>query len=140
MNPIPDIRERLLGLLLITLTEFSAVQLMPYVPRDDFYYVVCGAFNLVTLAALQSIGSASVTVDLAKLTFAQLCIQAIGWVLYSRYLSPDFYNVSIHAIVAATYARILIKGRDDGAEDDFDRSIFHRHAIKRGGAGSEVHQ
>lgn len=136
-----DKEGRIFALLLISAVELASVQLLPFVPRDDFYFVACGAFNLLTLSRLSVVPATSLIVDLAKLTFIQLCLQCLGWILYASEIKPYFYNASIPLIVAVTYIRILLTGEYDGnAASNTRWSFIHINACKRIISSIKVHK
>lgn len=141
MNLLRGWEDRIFAALLISLVEYGSSAIIPFVPRNDFYFLVCGGFNFVTLLVLTGYEKTELVVDLCKLVYLQLCVQFVGWVLYSFYCGPSFYNFAIHVVVVATYIRILLIGeRDEHFKNDPDRSIFSLHVDKWGSNRNEVHQ
>ncbi len=136
-----DMKARLSALFFILFVEASAYFIMPYAPRDELYYAAAGSFNFLTLALLTAIKNNRLQADLMRLTFLQLIIQFMGWVLYSLYMPAHLYNWGIHAIVAATFVRIFWLGRNDGDPAmHSDRRIFHRAFLWRIGDTRGVHK
>lgn len=136
-----DWEARIFALFLITATEFVAQLVLPFAPRNDLYFVICGTINLGGLLLLTVTESRQFMVDLTKLTFLQLCLQFLGWCLYCAYSTAHFYNWSIHIVVAATYLRILWPWDDAATNTDrSDRLLVRRHYRVRSLYTSEVPQ
>lgn len=134
-------KARLFALFFISAIEFIAALALPHVPRNDLYFAACGAINFCTLLVFTVMGNDRLMVDLAGLTFAQLCIQFGGWVLYSMYLPAHLYNWGINFIVVATYVRIFWIGAEGGNfTSHLDRRLFPGNAFQWTGYTFEAHK
>ena len=108
----------------VSFVEWFSGDIIKLFPFNDFYYASCGAINLLALLFISGMKRSALMVDLAVLAFAQLCLQAVGWLLYSCYFHPDFYNWSIRTVVLATYARILwVRDNDRNYKGDPNREL-----------------
>jgi hypothetical protein len=106
--------ERIKAFALIAGVEYVSSLLLPFVPRDDWYFVACAAFNLFTIYGLEKFFAVTqLALDLFVLTILQIAIQVGGWLLYAIGFRPTIYNCSIHIIVIVTLLRILWVGRND---------------------------
>lgn len=127
--------ERFYALCLIGGIELISSYLLPFSPRNELYYMFCGAFNALTISILITrFHYTQLSRDLLRLAVAQAAIQLSGIVLYLLpKLSPivreifpvGIYNYGIHIVVALTFLRILIvrKG-DESAARAYRRSLF----------------
>ena len=114
-------------LLLVSAVEFISDKVLKHITADDFYFVTCVIFNLITLGFLVIFQKNKLVRDISILTFIQLLIQIAGWVAYSFYLPPTVYNYSIHIIVFITYLRIFFPIKYDGNyKNTGSDSLVHR--------------
>lgn len=109
-------KQRILALLMILMTEYIASVICPLAPRNQWYYPIASVFNIMTLSFLLSFIPTKLIVDLVKLTAIQFCLQGLGWALYALHFHPTalIYNWSIRIIVLVTFLRLFIVGKHDG--------------------------
>ena len=108
-----ELKARIFALSFLVFVEWSSTYVLEYVPANDWYFVVCGIFNIATLLIFTALSSRPLMVALVKLTFLQLLIQFMGWCIYAISMTPLFYNCSIKVLVLVTFFRILWVGKDD---------------------------
>jgi hypothetical protein len=118
-------------LLLISMVEFVSDKALKYITADDFYFVTCVIFNLITLVILAIMQKNRLVRDVAVLTFIQMLIQIGGWVAYSFYMPPRAYNLCIHGIVFITYIRIFLPIKYDGLHKNTrsNRLVHRSHRL-----------
>lgn len=127
--------ERFYALILIGSIEFISSYLLPYSPRNELYYMFCGAFNAITLSILVTRFRYTLLArDLFQLTVIQSGIQLLGISLYflakifpiTRELLPvSIYNDAIYIIVVVTFLRIIIvRDGDESAARKYRRGLF----------------
>lgn len=110
--------------------EFIAWLVLPFAPKNDFYFAICATFNILALLMILSLKKTRLVADLATLTYLQILLQFMGWLRYILYLDPDVYNMSIHSVVPITFIRILFAGDHDRTQRNSarppGRRVFHR--------------
>ena len=127
-----ELRARIFALSFLVFIEISSDYILEYVPPNDWYFAVCGIFNIATLLVFTALSSRPLMVALVKLTFLQLLIQFLGWCIYAISVTPLFYNCSIKVLVFVTFFRILWVGKDDrNYEDNLGGTVVHSHAYVR---------
>jgi len=114
MNTYSDWHIKWEVLFLVSVIELVSDKVLKYITADDFYFVTCVIFNLLTLVILAMMQKNRLVRDVAVLTFVQMMIQISGWVAYSFYYPPAAYNLCIHGIMFITYIRIFLPTKYDG--------------------------
>lgn len=104
-------RFALISLLLIV--EYVSYVALTVTEPNDWYYAVCGLFNIVYLIILTGFRKSPLMQDLITINYGQLIIQCAGWVLWSFGFDSYAYQGMINFLLIAQVSRILIKTNND---------------------------
>lgn len=121
MNYAPlDWQIRVKAALILMLIELLSILALNATPRDDSYYLVCGAFNLMIIWLLPAASNVGLIADLQRINFIALCFQAFGFISYWLSIPIYYYNFAIHALNFIQIMRLLItrQGDADGLGED----------------------
>lgn len=108
-----DWQIRVNAALILIVMEFMSILALNATPRDDSYYLVCGAFNLAIIWLLTATSNCQLVADLQKLNFLALCFQAFGFISYWLSIPIFYYNIAIHALNFIQIMRLLITRQGD---------------------------
>ena len=105
--------NRIAAAISLLFIEVVSAICLDYVPRDDSYYIVCGAFNLFHVYILLLIGESLIIKDLMMLSILSLIIQFFGFISYHCRISITLYNLAIYVTVFLQILRLFIKRKGD---------------------------
>lgn len=116
---------RLNAALILMLMEFASILALKMTPRDDSYYLVCGAFNLAIIIVLGKTSRAGLIRDLQIINLVALVVQFGGFLSYWYDAPIQLYNCAIHLLSLVQVLRLLLVGKDDANECRENTSWLH---------------
>lgn len=109
MTPADNWEQRIAAFFFLAVIEYAAGLVMPFAPRNGFYYVAALLVNAGTYSVFRYVFIPSdMMEDLKKLMLLQSLIQILGLALWVTYVPPTYYNTLLHAVVLVTYFRAIL--------------------------------
>lgn len=92
------------------------------------YYGSAATMDLLTIYAISKISTSKFALDMERICFASLIINALGYVGYEMHMRAKYYNAALMIALAVQLVRMLIVTKDD--ERDSKNSNICRMVVR----------